>query len=149
MTDAALQRRWPFALAVFAGAAAGVFVWQFGVHSLSIAVPAATLTFGIVVAGFVATQRNMLLAMGGSEIIRFALRTGYHKDILAYLADCIGAGLAVTAISIPGLLLGESVLAWAIWLCIQGGAVTLVVCLMARNELLMFRIIKRLWEENT
>ena len=79
---------------------------------------------------------------------RFVLRTGYYKDILAYLTDCIGAGLIVTVVSIPGLLLGTCLLAWDIWVSIQGGAVTLVVCLMARNEILMFRIIKRLWEED-
>ena len=88
-----------------------------------------------------------MLTMGGASVLRYAVRTGFYKDVLAYLAECIGAGLVVTGISITGFFLGKSVLGWSIWLSFLGGAVSLVVCLMIRNERLMFRIIQRFLED--
>ena len=146
MTPGKLERRVPFVAAVLAGIGTGVFTWQWNVSS-SIAIPAATLTFGIVVSGFVATQRNLLLTMGGSRLVRYAVNNGLYKDVLNYLAQCIWAGLSVTFLSILGMLLCNYPTAWSFWLPIQLGGVVLVICLIVRNETLMFRILKRYWEE--
>ena len=148
MTPARVERYWPFAVAVVVTTLVGIGVWQFRVKPLPVSVPAATMTFGIVVSGFVATQRNMLLTMGGANVLRYAVRTGFYKDVLAYLAECIGTGLLVTGISITGFFLDRSILGWSIWLSLLSGAASLVVCLMVRNEILVFRMIQRFLEES-
>ena len=112
-----------------------------------VALPAATMTFGIVVSGFVATQRNMLLTMSGAEVLRFAVRTGYHHDVINYLMDCIRAGLLVTIISLSGFFLGKNNLLWAMWLPGLAGAIALVICLIFRNEILVTRMVRHFIEE--
>ena len=148
MTPARWQRTWPIFVAILAVVGATGVVIQCKVGPFPIALPAATMTFGIVVSGFVATQRNMLLTMSGTEVLRFAVRTGYHQDVIAYLVDCIRAGLLVTAISLAGLFIGTNTLLWAIWLSAMSGGVVLVICLMIRNEALVTRMIHRFLEEN-
>ena len=105
------------------------------------------MTFGIVVSGFVATQRNMLLSMNGAQVLRFAARTGFYQDVLAYLMDCIQAGLIVTAVSLAGVFLHDYSHLSVAWLPLLAGGITLVVCLVFRNERLMGRIVHRFLEE--
>ena len=105
------------------------------------------MTFGIVVAGFAATQRNMLLGLGGSRVMRFAVRTGYYDDILAYLMDCVYAGIGVSVVSVAGFFLGDSALPWSLWLVVLTGSISLVLALTLRNEIMIVRIIKRFMEE--
>ena len=147
MTPRRQQRIWPFAVAVIVGALAAYVVVLCEIGSFPFTIPAATMTFGIVVSGFVATQRNMLLTMSGAEVLRFAVRTGLHKDVLSYLMDCIGAGLFVTGLSLVGFFLSENDLLWAIWVAILTGSIALVICLIIRNEILVALIVRRFLEE--
>ena len=105
------------------------------------------MTFGVVVSGFVATQRNMLLTMSGAEVLRFAVRTGYHEDVINYLMDCIRAGMLITTVSLSGLFIPKNSLLWGIWLPSLAGAIVLVVCLLIRNEILVSRIVRHYLEE--
>ena len=146
MTPGKLERLGPFTVAVFVGIGMGWLTQQWTLQP-SLTVPAATLTFGIVVSGFVATQRNLLLTMGGSQLVRYAVRTGLYKDVLNYLAQCIWAGLGVTFLSVLGMVCPNHPIAWSIWLPIQSALLMLVLCLIIRNEILMFRVVKRYWEE--
>ena len=150
MTSARFERFYPMAIAVIAAGCATLVVFQCDVSGVSKALPAGTMTFGIVVAGFSATQRNMLLAMRGASVLRFMLRTGYHQDVLEYLMHCVYAALLVSGVSIVGFFLGNSSLGWELWLisiAFPGGLVALVLALVLRNEILMVRIVKRFLED--
>ena len=99
-------------VAILVAAVSLLAVTQCGPGTLPIALPAATMTFGVVVSGFVATQRNMLLTMSGAEVLRFAVERGYHNDVISYLMDCIRAGLLIIAISLSGFFFGDNSLLW-------------------------------------
>lgn len=148
MTPAMMQRAWPFGLAIIAAGVAAFVAAECLVEPLPVALPAGTMTFGVVVSGFVATQRNMLLTMSGAEVLRFAVRAGFYRDVMAYFADGIRAGLFVTTVSLTGFFIGTNNTLWVVWLSIQAGGVTLVVCLIARNEILVRRMVSRYLEEN-
>ena len=60
---------------------------------------------------FTATQRNMLLAMGGSRVLRFLVREGFHDVIRARLSWNIYVALFVTFISVPGIFLDNMLMA--------------------------------------
>ena len=137
---------------VLGGIIVGVCTWGISylvtVEPPSRSVPAALMTFGIVAAGFAATQRNMLLPMAGSGTIRFAVRTGYYLDIIAYLTDALLSGLLVTVVAVSGLFLpNDCALAWRVWFPCVVAAVGLVVLFMLRNEILMVRVVKRYMRE--
>jgi len=113
---------------------------------LSATVFASTMTLGFVVAGFMATHRNMLLSMQGTTVIAFAARTGYGHDVLAYLGQSIWGGLVLTVVSTMHLLLsagwGQKVL-FAFWIA----ALVMVFVSLMRNEVLMAQIFAR-WMED-
>ena len=134
-------------MATLAAVVSAVAILQYEVGPFSIALPAATMTFGVVVSGFVATQRNMLLTMSGAEVLRFAVRTGYHQDVLNYLMDGIRAGLLVTVVSLSGFFVSQSSRWWEVWLPGLAGTVVLVVCLLIRNEILVTRMVRHFLEE--
>ena len=147
MNSLSVERRWPFLIGVLAGggAAAVVFTCHFKLPPTT--VPVAMMTFGIVVSGFVATQRNMLLTMGGASVLRFVANTGYYEDIVDYLRQCIFSGLFVALWSTLGFFLGSDRMLWSIWLSVQTGAVVLVLALLFRNELIVVRLVKRFIEQ--
>ena len=112
------------------------------------ALPASALTFGVVVAGFSATQRNMLLGMGGSRIIRFLVRNGLQNRALGYFMECVCAGLATTTVAVAGFFLGAPGIHHTIWLAIIIGLIVWVVGVIARNEIAMRVISKRYIDES-
>ena len=137
----------PFGVAAMAAIVAAIVVIACAFDPESKAFPVGTMTFGIVVAGFAATQRNMLLGMRGSTVLRVALRSGYHHDILAYLMHCVYAGLFVSAVSFAGFFLGGHLVLWQAWVVLLTFAVVLVLALIVRNEILMARVVKRFLED--
>ena len=147
MTPARCQRLWPLLAAAVVIGVTAFAIARCELGPFPIALPAATMTFGIVASGFVATQRNMLLGMRGAEVLRFAAKTGFYEDVLAYLMDCIQAGLVVTALSLAGIFLSTYSHLSVVWLPLLAGGITLVVCLVFRNERLMGRIVHRFLEE--
>ena len=104
------------------------------------------MALGLIVAGFTATQRNMLLSMSGSRVLRFAASTGYYKDILNYLTGCVYAGLSVTVLSLIGIFLEDCGVWQSVWMAIWVGSIVLIICVLVRNELLMNRIFTRFME---
>lgn len=146
--SAKIERRLPFVIAILMAGVATVVVSSYEIGSLPKSLPAGTMTFGIVVAGFAATQRNMLLGMRGSTVLRFALRTGFHNDVLTYLMHCVYAGLVVSVVSVAGFFLNDhTLLAWKIWLVAIVFCISLVLVVIARNEILMARIVQRFMED--
>lgn len=141
------ERLLPLLAGLLAGIGAGILVFACGIKPLPPSLAAGTMTFGIVVAGFAATQRNMLLGMRGSNVLRFAVRTGYHYDVLNYLRHCVYAGLFVSAVSVAGFFLGHSTMLWSGWLAVLTGGIVLVLALMLRNEILIRRVVIHFLEE--
>lgn len=137
----------PLLTGLLAGIGAGLLVFVCGIKPLPPALAAGTMTFGVVVAGFAATQRNMLLGMRGSRVLSFAARTGYNRDVLGYLMGCVYAGLFVSAVSVAGFFLGNSPMLWAWWLAILTGGIVLVLALLLRNEILIRRVIQHFLDE--
>ena len=147
MTSAKWERVWPLLPAVLAGLVAFVVAKLLGPASYPLPLPAATMTFGIVVAGFAATQRNMLLTMSGSEVLRFVQTTGYYQDVVNYLMDGVKAGLVVSSVSVCGFFLEQNGLLSAVWLAAMAGSVVLVLGVTARNEMLTSRLVRRFLSE--
>ena len=144
---AIVERYLPFLLATVVAVSVAFVVIGFGEIRHSSALPAATMTFGIVVAGFTATQRNMLLGMRNSSVLRFLSRTGYYIEVLYYLMQCVYSALLVSAISVVGFFVGCNALPWRMWIVTISFAVALVLIMIWRNEILMARIIRRFLEE--
>lgn len=144
---AKIERYWPFAIAVVAGLIALVVALTFAIGPLPKSLAAGTMTFGIVVAGFTATQRNMLLGMGGARVLRFAVRTGYHNIVVDYLMHCVYAGIMVSVVSLFGFFLGKNALLWSLWLATVAALIVLVLALVVRNERLMIQIVMRFLED--
>jgi len=136
------ERLWPLVLAGGTGVLAGVYLNE--IPGLD---PAATMALGLIVAGFTATQRNMLLSMSGSQVLRFAATSGYAKDILSYLADCVYAGLFATFISLIGIFLGDHGIWQSLWLAFWVGSLLLMILILVRNEWLMHRVFTRFMDE--
>ena len=151
MSGRTIERWHPCVLAVLSAAIAAAFANR--VPHFPVAVAAGTMTLGVVVAGFTATQRNMLLSMGGSRIMRFAVKSGRYEDVLAYLKHCIWWGLTATAVSIARFFVDECVLAkhdwaWTLWLAACIGVLVGVLASIVRNERLMFIVIGQFIRES-
>ena len=137
----------PLLIALILGVATGIVAYIYEIQPFPKALSAGTMTFGVVVAGFAATQRNMLLGMRGSSVLKFAVRTGFHDSVLAYLMHCVYAGLAVSVVSVVGFFINSNPLYWSVWFALLIGSIALVIALILRNEILMVRIVKRFMED--
>ena len=133
------------AMLVMVGVASCLVVWDFS--NCPIAVPAATMTFGVVVAGFTATQRNMLLTMGGSRILRFASTTGYDRHTIDYFDQSIRAGILVVVVSIIAIFLIHYAKPMWTWLPVLCGAIALAGSTIYRNECVMKQVVLRFLAE--
>lgn len=117
-------------------------------HVLSKHIPVATMTFGVVISGFTATQRSMMLGMRASRVLHFAATTGYYRAVNVYLTEGILAGLLVAAVSFVAVLLeGICDTYWHGWTGIWSGSVIWTIGVLVRNEVLMYRLFKRFLEE--
>ncbi len=85
--------------------------------------------------------------MHGSEVLSFAARTGYYRDILAYFMDGIRSGLLVTAISLFGFFTILESFLWYFWLPSVVGGASLVIGVIARNEILVGRLVQHYLRE--
>lgn len=137
----------PLLIALILGVTAGIVAYICEIQPFPKALSAGTMTFGVVVAGFAATQRNMLLGMRGSSVLKFAVRTGFHDSVLAYLMHCVYAGLSVSVVSVVGFFINSNPLYWSVWFALLIGSIALVIALILRNEILMVRIVKRFMED--
>lgn len=98
------------------------------------------MTVGVVVAGFGATQRNILLGLRFLKLYRWMEEVGYKKEIVRCLKEGIFIGIGIASItSLHFIFDTSSVPLWIVW-TIWFGAVSLLFGVIVRNELLMFRI---------
>ncbi len=138
------ERLWPLVVAVVAGGLAGMYLDHIPSPEH---MATATMALGLIVAGFTETQRNMLLSMSGSKVLRFAATSGYYKDILNYLADCVCAGLFATLVSLIGIFLGDHDMWQSVWSAFWIGSILLMILVLVRNQWLMHRVFTRFMEE--
>ena len=145
MTGQQYERWWPVALAAVSGTLICAFSGLVPVFPAAVAI--GTTTLGVVVAGFTATQRNMLLGMRGSRIMKYAAESGRYADVLHYMMHCIWWSLALTVVSLLRLLLGDlmcrSFWVWAAWLFAWSGLTVCVIATLVRNERIMLVITKQ------
>ena len=147
MTPLKREKYWPLAASLIPTIIAVAIMWQWGMSPLPKTVPVAIMTFGIVTSGFAATQRNMLLTMGGSRVLRFAATTGYYKEITAYLMQSIYMGLLTTGISGTGIFIENNNPLWIIWTTATTYTVSAILFTIMRNEQLVRRLIERFIEQ--
>ena len=146
--SAQTERRLPVVAAFLVAVMAGGLLGVMGDYPNPTLVAVAALTFGVVAAGFSATQRNILLGMGGSRVLSFMVKTGYHTNALNYLMDGVYAGVGVSACALAGLFLFNCTW-WVLvgWTSLVAGAVAFVIGTIVRNEIMMARIIKHYMED--
>ena len=147
MTGLQRERYFPFLFGAICAVPTGIAIYVFGMEPLPKTVPIAMTTFGFVVSGFVATQRNMLLAMGGTNTLKLASSTGYHQDITDYMKQCIYTGLVATLIALTGIFIGNNTTIWIIWTTVIVFTTSLIVGLVFRNERIMATMVKKFLEE--
>lgn len=105
-----------------------------------------TLTFGVVVAGFTATQRNMLIGMRALKVLADAAKVGYDHDILRYLRQCVWASMVLVVVSVARFFLNDCPFPSAqmqVWTFFWVGSFILVITTMIRNEYMMYLIVGR------
>ncbi len=149
ITPATIRRYYPLWVAALLSILALVMTQRFDLTVISNTLSVSTLTFGVVVSGFTATQRNMLLSLKGSEVLSFAAKTGHDQDILDYLNDAIYAGLGTSLVSVVGFCIQRNELLCDIWTASLAFFIVLVILLLHRNERLMRLIMDRFMREQT
>ena len=136
----------PFFIGLVAGIAAAAFLRNCRVEPLE-GLPIIGTTLGVIISGFAATQRSMLLTLGGTRILRHLVRTEYHNDVLTYMMQCIYAGIVVSVVSVFGMFVEPRSTAWSLWVGCFVGALATTFIILVRNEMMTVRVIKRLLEE--
>ena len=144
--SARIEQCLPFLVATIAAVVAACVVFVCELSALPVPVAAGTMTFGVVVAGFSATQRNVLMGTTGSRVMRLLVSSQYHEDIIRYFKHSVYGGLGVTFVSLLGFFLGDNATAWRLWLTVLTFCVVLVITLIFRNEILVLRVVKHLME---
>lgn len=144
-----LEKRGPFIAAIIGCIATLVAVWVMGMTVVPAALIATAATFGIVLAGFSATQRNMLFPMRGSRVIRRAIQINQMDRVLSYLSKDAYIGIALTLYSFVGFFVGDNLIVVRVWTAGLGGLVLFALACLTRNEIVMSLILKRYLEERS
>ena len=138
-----VERYWPVVLATVAAIVTGTILYSYELRAIPRAIPAGIMTFGIVVAGFAATQRNMLLTLGGTELLNRLRTTGHGHDVLDYLMQCVYAGVGLSVAAVLGFLFSDnSALFCWLWLILITFFIALILSSVVRNEMIMKRVVK-------
>ena len=142
-----VEKYGPIAFAVLGGVCSLTLALLAGMSSIPTAMIATTMTFGIVMAGFSATQRNMLFSLRGSRVIRHAIEINQINRVLSYLAVNPFVGLGLTLYSFLGFLTVDEPIAVRVWVTVLGALVFFALACLTRNEIVMYLILKRYMEE--
>ena len=140
----------PFVVATIVSAIVAFIVFTFGISTpISKSIPVSMLIFATFLSGFSIMHRIMLFCIPDSDVLKFAVNTGYYQDILAYIKHPIYLSISLYIVSLIGLLLEtDAIVIWLVWFVILTFFVTLSLGLLVRNEMLMFRIFERFLEES-
>ena len=137
----------PFAVFLVIGAIGTGLACVQKLPEVPAALATATITLGVVVAGFTATQRNMLVGMKGLPLFQTLATSGHHQDLILYLKQCVWSSIALVVISVTRFFLNDASLAVVqIWEVIWIGTFAFVIASSIRNERLIFKIIGKFLE---
>lgn len=142
-----LEKRGPTLSAIVGAVSTLVVTWLIGVTTVPAPLIATAATFGVVLAGFSATQRNMLFPIRSSRVIRRAIEINQMDRILSYLSRSSYVGIVITLYSFIGFFIGEHFLVVRAWMAVLIALVLFALACLARNEAVMSLIVKRYMEE--
>lgn len=144
-----LEKRGPIISSIIGCIATLGAMWILDMTEVPAALIATAATFGIVLAGFSATQRNMLFPMRGSRVIRRAIKINQMDRVLSYLSQDTYTGIALTLYSFTGFFVGDNLIVVRVWTVLLGGLVLFALAGLTRNEIVMALIMKRFLEERS
>ena len=128
--------------AVSVGIAGITLVFVQKLPSVPAELAAATITLGVVISGFTATQRNMLVGMKGLLLFKTIARTGHHQDLILYLKQCVWSSVTLVVVSATRFFLDDAPAEFVqVWEVVWFGTFAFVIASAVRNERLMFQII--------
>ena len=143
-----LEKRGPTLSAIVGGVTALAATWLLETTSVPAPLIATAATFGVVLAGFSATQRNMLFPIRISRVIRRAIQINQMDRILSYLSRSSYIGIVITLYSFIGFFVGDHFLVVRAWMAVLIALVFFALACLARNEMVMSLIMKRYMEEH-
>ena len=108
---------------------------------------ASAMTFGIVLAGFSATQRNMLFTMRNSQVIKRLKKIDHMETVLRYLSGTSYMGIAIVLFSFVGFFVSDYPDVARVWIGMLGGLIFGSIAYLVRNERVMELVLKRFMEE--
>lgn len=103
-----------------------------------------TMTFGIVLAGFSGTQRNMLISIRRTRVIDRAIDINQIERVLSYLTKSSYVGLVLALYSFAGFFIDDHLVVLRAWIAGLGALVFFAIAHLARNEIIMSLILKRI-----
>ena len=146
MTDL-LEKRGPVASAVLGAAIVLALTYLVELDGIRVPLFASSMTFGVVLAGFSATQRNMMFTMRNSRVIVRAKQINQLEPILKYLSRTTHVGILLTLFSFVGFFVGDHSELVRIWMVGIGALVFFSIALLTRSELVMALLLRRFMEE--
>lgn len=144
-----IEKYGPGASAIIGGIASMAISWILGMTTVPTALIATAATFGIVMAGFSATQRNMLFSIRGSRVIRRAIKINQMDRVLTYLSTSSFVGILLTLLSFVAFFVGHNIIIVGVSMGILGALVSFAIGCLVRNEVVMSLIQKRYFEEHS
>lgn len=116
-------------------------------ESVMVPILASAMTFGIVLAGFSATQRNMLFTMRNSQVIKRLKKIDHMETVLRYLSRTSYIGITIVLFSFVGFFITEYTDVARVSIALLGGLVFGSIGYLVRNERVMELVLKRFMEE--
>ena len=131
-----------FPCAVSLATAGTASIWVHHLPSVPEPLAATTVTVGVVIAGFTATQRNMLLGMKDLPLLKTMATTGHDADLTLYLRQCLWSCIALILVSGTRFFLEDLPPVFTpLWTIIWFGNFAFVITSTVRNERLIFQMI--------
>lgn len=144
-----IEKYAPYVITVIGGGLALSVSWWLDIEAIPDALIAGTMTLGIVIAGFSATQRNMLFSMRQSRVIRRAIKINQMDHVWSYVSRTLFGGIVLTVISFIGFFINDNVVIVRIWITVLSALVCWTISYLALNEIIMTIISKRYIEEHS
>lgn len=143
-----LEKRGPTISAIVGGVSTLVVTWLLGLTTVPSPLLATAATFGVVLAGLSAIQRNMLFPIRSSRVIRRAIEINQMDRILSYLSKSSYIGVVISLYSFVGFFIGDHFFVVRVWMAVLVALVFFASACLARNEAVMSLIMKRYMEEH-
>lgn len=143
-----LEKRGPTISAIVGGVSTLVVTWLLGLTTVPSPLLATAATFGVVLAGLSAIQRNVLFPIRSSRVIRRAIEINQMDRILSYLSKSSYIGVVISLYSFVGFFIGDHFFFVRVWMAVLVALVFFALACLARNEAVMSLIMKRYMEEH-